>query len=105
MNSSLKINNAVNGYVRASGNTLFNRRIENIFQSDFFSIADASIQEVQNGYRLDLAVPGVNRKDVLVQVEENVLSVAIQKTNRSGWNLTTSTNASVRCSFALPHDA
>jgi HSP20 family molecular chaperone IbpA len=106
MNTSLRINNHFRELLQGSRHTVLDRSMGNVSQGDFFLLKDATdIYEDQNCYRLEVAVPGVNRRDLVVQVDGTLLSVSIQKTERTRGGAAGMINTNARRSFALPDDA
>ncbi len=47
--------------------------------NDLFVIPNANIAESQKDYRIELATPGLEKKDFVVEVESGVLTVSAQK--------------------------
>ena len=55
-----------------------------VFQDDFTTpafkqIAPANIKETENGYVLELVAPGFDKDDFKVDLEDNLLTISVQK--------------------------
>jgi HSP20 family molecular chaperone IbpA len=55
---------------------------------------------------LEVAVPGMTREDITLQVEGSMMTVAAQKQQRSdSWSIAEFNNSRIHRSFVLPKDA
>jgi len=63
----------------------------NVFDEDFFSLFQnrsnsvpaANIREDEKNFTLDLAVPGIDKKDLKIDVNEDVLTISTEARNES----------------------
>lgn len=105
MNLLEKRNRTLKGLFPGSADTFFGRTIEDILDSNFFDSFDTHILEQQDSYRLEMAVPGLTRKDLTVDVDGRIMSVsARRKTENQSWRSVES-GRHLRRSFVLPLDA
>lgn len=49
------------------------------FRDEAFLMPDANIEETQNDFRIDLAAPGLERKDFKVEVDKGLLTISAEK--------------------------
>ena len=61
---------------------LFGRPISDVFNDSFFNAMDSNIVEKENGYYMEIAVPGMSKNDLSIHVEGDVLSVSGQSTSK-----------------------
>jgi HSP20 family protein len=106
MKTLFKNNNNVPAILNGSKNTLFGRPIDDVLAWDFFTSPDTNVRDEVNYYELEVAVPGLNRKDVTVQVDGNILYVFGQKKNTKHNDVIHEFSyATFHRSFVLPEDA
>ena len=63
----------------------------NVFDEDFFNLFQnrpstlpaVNIREDEKNYTLDLAIPGIDKKDLKIDVNEDVLTISSEKSNES----------------------
>jgi HSP20 family protein len=84
MNARVKENYSLDGLLNDSGNMFFNEAVGNLFTPDFGNPFSASIREEEDRYRIELAVPGMTRKDITIQLDGNVMQVSVQKREKRG---------------------
>lgn len=88
---------------------LLDRPIGDPFHSPFFRLFDRSFVETAEGYTLEVAVPGMKRKDLSLEVSDRMLTVKGQKQKKEsfGWGKGPSTfiNTQFMRTFSLPDDA
>jgi HSP20 family protein len=106
MNALMKGTNNIGNLFKDTKDTFFGRGIDDILKYDFFNSPDANMREDRNGYRLEIAVPGMRRKDITLQVEGSMMKVSAQKQQRNNsWNTVEFNSSLFQRSFALPGDA
>lgn len=92
-----------------SGRGFFGRTIEDIMLDGFFNSFQCNIYETPIGYELEIAVPGMNKKQLKLQVADGVLTVKGKKESaRQVWGLRQLTEfetTTLHRSFVLPSDA
>ena len=60
---------------------------DNFFQADSTSSTPAvNIREDEKNYILELAIPGINKKDLKIDINEDVITVSSETTNESEEN-------------------
>jgi len=92
---------------RNSPISFFDRSVESIINDGFFTSFDTNIKEFENHYMLHVAVPGMKKEDLNIELSNNVLRVFGEKKNhfqheRSNYAEFSSTQFSR--SFILPQD-
>jgi HSP20 family protein len=55
----------------------------NLFQNRSSSVPAVNIREDEKNYILDLAVPGIDKKDLKIDVNEDVLTISTESRNES----------------------
>jgi HSP20 family protein len=86
--------------------TFFGTTAEDILVHDFFNSLDANIWEEENWYRMEVAVPGMTRKDITIQVDGPVLRISAQKQKKvNRWHAEEFSSTHFQRSFVLPADA
>jgi HSP20 family protein len=55
----------------------------NLFQNRSSSVPAVNIREDEKNYTLDLAVPGIDKKDLKIDVNEDVITISAEKSNES----------------------
>ncbi len=87
----------------------FERTIDEVLNNGFFSSFDSSIGETENSYELEVAVPGMTRKDLQLHVHDSILSIKGQKKkeNNAFWKrrATEFSTTTLHRTFVLPKDA
>lgn len=78
----------------------FGRTIDDLIHWNFFQSPHANIVTEGDRYTLEIAVPGMGRKDITVAVEDNVMKVSGRKATHASYSHT-----SFMRSFTLPADA
>lgn len=74
-----KQNNKTNNFGHLI-NDFFNHNIGDIMGSDFATKTPAAnVVELENGYELSLAAPGFEKSDFKVKVENNTLTISVEK--------------------------
>jgi HSP20 family protein len=58
----------------------------NLFQNRSGSVPAVNIREDEKNYALDLAVPGIDKKDLKIDVNEDVLTISSENRNESDEN-------------------
>lgn len=88
---------------------LLDRPIGDPFHSPFFRLFNRSFVETAEGYTLEVAVPGLKRKDLSLEVSDGMLTVKGQKQKKESflWGKGPSTFISTQFmrTFSLPDDA
>ncbi len=106
MNTLKKENHTVGKLFRDSTDTSFGRTIDDILSLDFFNSFDASIREEHDSYRLEIAVPGMTRKDITIHIDGSVMWVSAQKQEKNNSLMAMEFNSRhFQRSFALPAEA
>jgi HSP20 family protein len=106
MNALIKRTNRIGSLFKDPNDTFFGRGIDDILKYDFFNSLDANMREDRNGYILEVAVPGMTRKDITLQVDGSMMTVAAQKQQRNdSWNIVEFNSSMFHRSFALPKNA
>ncbi|MBC35805.1 MAG: heat-shock protein [Bacteroidetes bacterium] len=73
------------------------------FKSTSVSQPAANIQETDEGFELDLAIPGLNKDDVKINLEKNVLTISAESsTDNSNYSRREFGYNSFSRSFSLP---
>lgn len=104
-------NNTLNP-VRAFGGLmeeLFNGKNPRFFQDDFFNEdwikqhrrIPVNISENGDGYQLEVVAPGLKKEDLKVNINENILSIAFEKTQESKEASEESNTKTLRQEFQL----
>ena len=87
----------------------FGRTVDDILEGGFFNSMDANIRESVKTYEMEIAVPGMTRKDLQIIVRNGVLQVKGERdqTQRPGWgrNHIEFSSRAYQRSFILPPDA
>jgi HSP20 family protein len=88
---------------------LVDRPLSSLLGNNFFSSFDSNVLETADGYTLEIAVPGMKKKDLRLEAADGVLTVQGQRQQRDvfGWLGRTVEFKSTQIyrSFALPEDA
>ena len=106
MNALVKTANKIGNLFKDTNDTFFSRGIGDILEYDFFNSLDANMREDRQSYTLEIAVPGMTRKDITVQVEGAMMMVVAQKQqSKDSWNTVAFNRSVFQRSFALPKDA
>ncbi len=64
----------MNEHLRNQHN-FFGRSVDEIIESGFFSSFDSNILEDRDGYCIEVAVPGLTKKDLEISIEDRVLKI------------------------------
>ena len=105
MNTLIKQTNSMGSLFRDTRDTFFSRSIDDVLKYNFFNSLDANIHEDENGYRLEIAVPGMRRKDINLQIEGSLMRVSARKQQENNLGNTIEFNRSLfQRSFILPED-
>src|ERR1700753_605454 len=108
----VKFNNKANNALMPGFNDVF----ESIFNDTFFNdrmvtrVPAVNISETENNYHVELAAPGLKKEDFKLNLERNVLNIAVEQTasqedNQKNYSKREySYNSFVR-SFTLPESA
>jgi HSP20 family protein len=103
MNTLLKRSHQRRHLLREVNDTFFGRSIHDVFSSDFFNTPSANIREEADGYTLEIAVPGMTRKDIDIQLDGSVLKVSAQNVKKNtSWTTMEYNSSSLYRSFTLP---
>lgn len=106
MNKLMKQNHTLPKVYSSSRDIFFGRTIDDILGNNFFHSFDSNIREEENFYRLEIAVPGMRRKDITIHLDDNVMWVSAQKQEKNtSWNYIEFNGKRFQRSFALPADA
>lgn len=87
-----------------SADTFFARTIDDVLASNFFDSFDANIIEQRDSYRLEIAVPGLTRGDLTIDVDGRTMSVSTRRVEHRAWRKI-EFRKHVQRSFVLPIDA
>ena len=106
MNSLMKKNHTLEKFFADSSDTFFGRTVEDILKANFFDSFDANIHDGPGSYNLEIAVPGMTRRDITIHVDDRVMWILghTKKGNKSLRSVEFSSKHLQR-SFALPSDA
>ena len=78
--SLVRFNSALNGYVPTSFNSLvdrfFNESLNRTGGSSYAFVPKVDITENENAYEIQVAVPGVNKDDFKIDLNDNVLTIS-----------------------------
>jgi HSP20 family molecular chaperone IbpA len=85
--------------------TFFRRTTGDVLQYDFFRSFHANIGEDEQTYTVEIAVPGMSKKDIQVNIKDHVLSVTASKTQSRWWRQHEFNSTSIHRSFTLPANA
>ena len=106
MNGPMKPNHTLRKVFPDARDKFFGRTIGDILGDNFFNSFDSNIREEENSYRLEIAVPGMRRKDITIHLEDMVMWVSAQKEEKNtSWNSMEFNSKRFQRSFALPADA
>jgi HSP20 family protein len=106
MNTLVKGTQSLEKLFNDARNTFFGRTAEDILAHDFFNSLDANIWDEENWYRMEVAVPGMTRKDITIQVDGPVLRISAQKQKKINlWHAEEFSSTHFQRSFVLPVDA
>ncbi len=86
---------------------LFERSIESILNDGFFNSFDTNLQDLGNQYVLQVAVPGMSKEHLNIQLNGNVLRIQGEKQLRNGMpaqQVVEFSNTRFSRSFILPED-
>jgi HSP20 family protein len=62
---------------------IFGEELFNFFPKNTSSLPAVNIREDEKNYRLDLAVPGIDKKDLKIDMKEDVLTISTESRNES----------------------
>jgi HSP20 family protein len=106
MNALIKNTDGIRNLFKNANDIFFGRGIDDILKHDFFNSLDANTREDRNGYLLEIAVPGMTRKDIKIQVEGPIMTVTAKKQQRNdSWSIAEFNSSMFHRLFALPKDA
>jgi HSP20 family protein len=106
MNGLMKQNHTLRKVFTDSRDKFFGRTIDDILGDNFFNSFDTNIREEENSYRLEIAVPGMKRKDITIHLADTIMWVSAQKEEKNtSWNSMEFNSRRFQRSFALPADA
>ena len=78
MNQLINFNSSINNIF----DDLFNNTLTNFVGSDFASnIPAVNISEATNDFKIELAVPGLEKEDFKINVEKDQLTISVKKEN------------------------
>jgi HSP20 family protein len=76
---------------RLNGEPAFNNLISDLFpqfpslyRDDFRQVAPVNIKETEKEYVLDLVAPGLTKEDFKISLDNNVLTIAVDKKEETG---------------------
>lgn len=106
MNTLFKPNHTLTKLFRTPADAFFGRTIEDLLTHDFFNSPGANIRDERHSYRLEIAVPGMTRRDISLQVNGQVMQVLAQKQEKkNAWATSEFNSTHYQRSFTLPKDA
>jgi HSP20 family protein len=106
MNTIARRSPTLNRLFRDQVNTLFGRPVEDLLHRDFFASPESNIKEEDGAYTLEIAVPGMNKRDISIQVEGSTLTIEAQKKEtKTMWVSAEFNSTLIRRSFLLPANA
>lgn len=106
MNGLMKQNHTLRNVFTDSRDKFFGRTIDDILGDNFFNSFHSNIREEENAYRLEIAVPGMRRRDITIHLEDTIMWVSAQKEEKNtSWNSMEFNSKRFQRSFALPADA
>jgi HSP20 family protein len=106
MNTLMQKNHTVEKLFHNAQDTFFGRTIDDLIFHDFFRSPDANIHEDENSFTIEMAVPGMTRKDIRIEVVENTMHVQARKEKTNGfWKTKEFSNTYFQRSFTLPEGA
>jgi HSP20 family protein len=80
------------------------RQIKKI--ADLLSRWDINVRQKHDGYQIEIAVPGLSKKDIIIKVDKNILSVSGNKQEeKKTLQRRTEFSARIERTFVLPADA
>lgn len=86
---------------------LFERSIESILNDGFFNSFDTNMHDLGDRYLLQVAVPGMSKEDLTIQLNGNVLRIQGEKQSKSGHSthqFSEFSSTRFSRSFILPED-
>lgn len=86
---------------------LFERSIESILNDGFFNSFDTNMHDLGDRYVLQVAVPGMSKEDLTIQLNGNLLRVQGEKQSKNSHStrqFSEFSNARFSRSFILPED-
>ena len=61
-------------------NEFFNRPIGSVFKDEVpFNVPAVNIHESEKGYNISLAAPGIEKEDFIVDVENGIINISVEK--------------------------
>ena len=106
MNTIARRTPTLNRLFRNQVNTLFGRPVEDLILSDFVTSLESNIREEDGAYTLAIAVPGMNRRDISIQVDGSTLTIEAQKkATKTMWVSAEFNSSVIHRSFLLPANA
>jgi HSP20 family protein len=106
MNQLMKANRPFRNILTESRDAFFGRSIEDIMENNFFNSFDSNIHEGRDSYTLEIAVPGMERKDITIHLDDTIMWVSAQKDQKdTSWDSMEFNNKRLQRSFTLPDDA
>lgn len=67
-------------------NELFNNDVNERLDSSYSSKPKANIKETESNFEIDMLVPGFDKSDLEIHIEENLLSVSVEKEEQTEEN-------------------
>jgi len=106
MNTLIQTINRLKNSFRESRDSFFARTIDDILENNFFNSFNANICDDRDSYRLEIAVPGMSRKDITLEVDQSIMRVSAQRQRkRKSWNAVEFDTGQFHRSFVIPADA
>jgi HSP20 family protein len=106
MNGLMKQNHTLQNVFTDSRDKFFGRSIDDILGDNFFNSFDSDIREETDSYTLELAVPGMTRKDITIHLDGTIMQISAQKQEKNtSWNSMEFNRKRFQRSFTLPADA
>jgi HSP20 family protein len=106
MNTLKQTINRLENSFRESRDSFFGRTIDDILENDFFNSFNANIRDDHDSYRLEIAVPGMSRKDITLEIDQSIMRISAQRQKkRKSWNTVEFATSEFHRSFVLPADA
>jgi len=106
MNTLMKRNHALDNLFSNSNNTFFGRPIGDILADNFFDTPDTGVRHEGNFYSIRLGVPGITRKDISIEIDDDIIRVSGKGEERNATkNRMEFNRRSFVRSFVLPADA
>ena len=99
----------VNNWVDYLTENFFERTVDDVLNDGFYSSFDANVFETPSSYELEIAVPGMTKKDLSLAIKDNVLHVTGNKNQKSqsvwGRKYVEFKSTELSRSFVLPEEA